>query len=71
VVGTEWLDIIFFVERVAAAKNSKNREAGTMELHAINATKETYFAAWIKSLISAIQAMIQGNCRDQRDQGRC
>jgi hypothetical protein len=27
----------FFVERVAAAKNSKNREAGTMELHAINA----------------------------------
>ncbi len=49
----------FFVERVAAAKNSKNREAGTMELHAINATKETYIAAWIKSLIPAIQAMIQ------------
>jgi hypothetical protein len=53
---------IRFVERVAATKNSKNREAGTMELHAVNATKETYVAAWVNSIIPAIQRMIaEGN----------
>ncbi len=48
-----------FVERVAAAKKSKNREAGTMELHAINATKETYVGAWIRSIFPAIQRKIE------------
>jgi hypothetical protein len=48
-----------FVERVAAAKKSKNREAGTMELHAINATKETYVGAWVQSIIPAILRAIQ------------
>ena len=48
----------FFVERVAAAKNSKNREAGTMELHAVNATKDSYVSAWVKSIIPAILKLV-------------
>jgi hypothetical protein len=52
----------FFVQRVAAANKSKNREAGTMELHAINVSKETYVAAWVDSIIPAIsEAIRSGN----------
>jgi transposase len=52
----------FFTERVAAAKWSKNRDAGTMELHAVNVTKESYIAAWVKTIIpSILHAIREGN----------
>ncbi len=57
----DWNGVIgmhFFVERVAAAKNSKNRESGTMELHAVNATKDSYVRAWVKSIIPAILELV-------------
>jgi transposase len=47
-----------FTERVAAQKRSKNREAGTLELKAVNVTKESYVAAWVDSIIPAILVAI-------------
>ena len=58
----EWNGIIgshYFVERVAAAKKSKNRDAGTMEMHPLNVTKESYVMAWIGSIIPAIAKAIE------------
>lgn len=53
----EWNGIIgshYFVERVAAARNSKNRPAGSIEMHPHNVTKETYVTAWVDSIIPEI-----------------
>ncbi len=49
----------FFVESVAAVKSSANRPAGTMELKAINITKETYVAAVVDSIFPALLALIE------------
>jgi hypothetical protein len=57
----DWNGVVgmhFFTQRVAAAKTSKNREAGTMELHAVNVTKETYVIAFAETIIPELQKAI-------------
>jgi hypothetical protein len=44
-----------FVERIAAGRNSKNREKGTIELKAFNVTGQTYIEAFEKSIFPQLQ----------------
>jgi hypothetical protein len=57
----EWNGVVgmhFFTQRIAAAKLSKNREAGTIELHSVNVTKETYVQAFAATVIPQLQQAI-------------
>jgi len=47
-----------FVERVFAKRRSKNREAGTLELKAINVSGDTYMKAWKESMFPALKKRI-------------
>lgn len=47
-----------FVERVAAKRNSKNREQGSIELKAFNVTGETYIDAWKNSMFPSLKRLI-------------
>jgi hypothetical protein len=48
-----------FVERVAAGRNSKNREKGTIELKAFNVNGETYIGAWEKDIFPKLKKLIE------------
>lgn len=57
----EWNGVVgmhFFAQRIAAVKTSRNREAGTIELHCINVTKETYVQAFAQSIIPQLRKAI-------------
>ncbi len=57
----QWNGVVgmhFFTERVAAAKKSRNREAGTIELHAVNVTKITYVMAFAETIMLELQKAI-------------
>ena len=57
----EWNGVVgmhFFTQRIAAVKTSKNREAGTIELHCVNVTKETYVQAFAQSIIPQLRKAI-------------
>jgi hypothetical protein len=47
-----------FVERVFAKRNSKNREAGTLELKPFNVSGDTYMQAWKESMFPALKKLI-------------
>ena len=73
--GTDWdgkIGCFFFVEWRAAQRSSRNRPAGTMEMKAINCTKETYVNMMIEQVLPAIKAkcpreMQRKNIRIQQD----
>jgi hypothetical protein len=48
-----------FVERVAAGRNSKNREKGTIELKAFNVCGQTYIDAWKKNMFPKLKELIE------------
>jgi hypothetical protein len=57
----EWNGVVgmhFFTQRIAAVKTSRNREAGTIELHCVNVTKETYVQAFAQSIIPQLRKAI-------------
>jgi hypothetical protein len=47
-----------FVERVFAKRNSKNRDAGTLELKPFNVSGDTYMQAWKESMFPALKNRI-------------
>jgi hypothetical protein len=48
-----------FMERVDAARASKNREAGTIEYKSLNVTKENYVSTWREKVLPQLQKAIQ------------
>ncbi len=58
----DWNGVVgshFFVECVAAAKSSVNRPVGTLELKAINISKETYVAAVVESIFPRLVELVK------------
>jgi hypothetical protein len=46
-----------FLERVFAKRNSKKREAGTLELKPFNVSGDTYMQAWKESMFPALKKL--------------
>jgi hypothetical protein len=49
----------FFMQRITAAKSSKNRKASIIVLQSVNVTKETYMQAFAATIIPQLQQAIQ------------